>query len=80
LKSTAVAYILLLLVGIFGGHKFYLGMWGWGLIYFLLFAGAGLLLKSVAGLVLFALLLILLLIDFFTLPKQVAKTSGPTPN
>jgi TM2 domain-containing membrane protein YozV len=76
LKSTSVAYILLLFLGIFGGHKFYLGMWGWGFLYFLLFVGGGLGLTSEAGLVFFAVLLVLLLIDFFTLPKQIAKASG----
>ena len=32
-KSKVTAIILALLLGAFGGHKFYLGSWGWGIIY-----------------------------------------------
>jgi TM2 domain-containing membrane protein YozV len=32
-KSTAVAYLFLLLFGFFGAHNFYLGKWIWGLVY-----------------------------------------------
>jgi len=32
-KSTAVAYLWLVLFGFFGAHNFYLGKWIWGLVY-----------------------------------------------
>ena len=34
-KSKAVAGILAILLGGIGAHKFYLGRWGWGIIYLL---------------------------------------------
>lgn len=34
-KKKSVAIILAILFGIFGVHKFYLGSWGWGIIYIL---------------------------------------------
>jgi len=34
-KSKMLAGILALLLGGLGVHKFYLGSWGWGLLYFL---------------------------------------------
>ena len=36
-KSKIVAGILALLLGGFGIHKFYVGSWGWGIVYILLF-------------------------------------------
>lgn len=54
-RETWVAYVLLIIGGIFGVHKFYLGKWGWGLAYF--FTGG--------------FFLIGCLIDLFTLPMQV---------
>jgi len=80
LKSTNFAYALLLLVGIFGGHKFYLGNIKGGILYLSLFVGAGLLMKSIVGLILFVLFMILLLIDFVTLPAQIAKANGSAPH
>lgn len=34
-KSKTTAGVLALLLGGFGAHKFYLGRWGWGIIYLL---------------------------------------------
>ena len=34
-KSKVVAGILAILLGGIGAHKFYLGRWGWGIIYLL---------------------------------------------
>lgn len=76
MRSTVVAYILLLLFGIFGGHKFYLGNIKGGILYIFLFIAGAIGAFLGIGLVLFAVLLVLLLIDFFTLPKQVAKANG----
>jgi len=55
MRKTWIGYVLLLLGGIFGIHKFYLGQWVWGLIY--LFTGG--------------IFLIGCLVDLFTLPSQV---------
>jgi len=55
MRKTWIGYVLLLLGGIFGIHKFYLGQWVWGLIY--LFTGG--------------IFLIGCLVDLFTLPTQV---------
>ncbi|WP_422392226.1 TM2 domain-containing protein [Niallia oryzisoli] len=36
-KSKVAAGLLGILLGSFGIHKFYLGRWGWGIIYLLFF-------------------------------------------
>jgi len=58
-RETWIAYLLLILGGVFGLHKFYLNRIGWGLAYF--FTGG--------------FLLIGCLIDLFTLPGQVRTTN-----
>lgn len=55
LKSTGVAYLLWLLLGCWGGHKFYLGRPMIGLLYLLTFGFLG----------------IGVIIDLFTMPSQV---------
>jgi len=54
-KDVGMAYVFWLMLGLFGGHKFYLGRTGMGLAYLftLGFLGFG------------------LLLDLFTLPGQV---------
>ena len=58
-RSTGIAYVILVLVGVFGGHHFYLGKKGTGILYLLSF-----------GLLGFGVFL-----DLFTLPKQVQKAN-----
>lgn len=36
-KRKPVATLLALFLGFFGAHKFYMGSWGWGIIYLLFF-------------------------------------------
>ncbi|NLY90683.1 MAG: TM2 domain-containing protein [Firmicutes bacterium] len=88
-KSTLTAYLLWLFLGTLGIHKFYLGKTAWGIVYLLLTVfgwstgGAGLLLvltgemeaerMATVGLVLLALLGLFLLIDLFTIPRQIRK-------
>lgn len=36
-KSKIVAILLALLLGGIGAHKFYVGSWGWGIVYIVLF-------------------------------------------
>ena len=56
-KSVGVTYLLLLLLGVLGAHKFYLGRYGWGIVY--LFT---------LGLLGFGLL-----VDLFTVTGQVRR-------
>ncbi|MGY0007608.1 TM2 domain-containing protein [Micromonospora sp. I033] len=58
-KSVGVAYLFWLLLGFFGGHQFYLGKTGRGLLY--LFTGG--------------LLFVGVVIDLFTLPSQVRQVN-----
>lgn len=36
-KNKATATLMAMFLGIFGGHKFYMGSWGWGIVYLLTF-------------------------------------------
>lgn len=88
-KSTLTAYLLWFFLGSLGVHKFYLGKTAWGIIYLLMTiigwftGGVGLILTmgglaqaggtALLGLVLLAFLGILLLIDLFTIPRQIRK-------
>ena len=56
-KDVGIAYIIWLLLGTFGGHKFYLGRPGMGVAYLLTFG----------------FLWVGVLIDLFTLPRQVRQ-------
>ncbi|WCN81301.1 TM2 domain-containing protein [Micromonospora sp. LH3U1] len=58
-KQTGIAYLFWLLLGIFGGHQFYLGKTGRGLLY--LFTG------GIVG--------VGVVIDLFTLPSQVRQVN-----
>jgi TM2 domain/Protein of unknown function (DUF2510) len=60
LKSTGIAYLWWLLLGVFGAHQFYLGKAGRGVLY--------LLTGGVLG--------IMLLVDLFTLPSQVRQVNA----
>lgn len=71
-KDTGMAYLFWLLFGLVGGHRFYLGQVGWGLLY--LFTGG--------------LFLVGWIVDLFTLPAQVlaanealqrSRFAGPPP-
>lgn len=57
MKNTGVAYILLILGGFVGMHKFYVGKAGMGIIYMLTFGVLG----------------IGILVDLFTLDAQVRE-------
>lgn len=75
MKTTGTSYILWLLLGGIGAHKFYLGKTGMGILYLsLAFLGAVTWLFFM-GWLFHIPLLILLLIDLFTIPSQVAKAN-----
>ncbi len=68
-RSTGVAYLLLLLVmGIFGAHKFYLKRNGEGIIYLVMLALFFLVIPPF-------ILAIFLILDLFTLPRQVREAN-----
>ena len=75
-----IAYILLVVLGIFGAHKFYLRKYKTGILYLFLFLFS-IIIESVfnkpdfSGLILLVLL-ILIVIDFITLPFQLKKMSA----
>lgn len=58
-KDTGIAYLLWFLLGVFGGHQFYLGKTGRGLLYLFTFGLVG----------------VGVLIDLFTLPSQVRQVN-----
>jgi len=74
-KSTGLAYILCIFVGYLGIHKFYAGKAGWGIIYILLAAST-----AISGPLFFPIAIgtggilgLLLIIDLFTIPRQLRK-------
>jgi TM2 domain-containing membrane protein YozV len=80
MKSTAVAYVLWLFLGILGIHKFYVGKTVMGVFYLMGgLTAAALSLIPVLGWFLAAvpagIVGIFLLIDLFTLPRQVRQAN-----
>jgi len=83
-KSTALAYVLWFFLGGLGIHKFYIGKTGLGIFYLLLVSG--LIVGSITGMskemepaMIIAgscglVLGILLLVDLFTIPRQIRRT------
>jgi TM2 domain-containing membrane protein YozV/SH3-like domain-containing protein len=83
-KSTAVAYVLWFFLGGLGIHKFYIGKTGMGIFYLLLVSG--LIVGSITGMskemgpaMIIAgscglVLGIQLLVDLFTIPRQIRRT------
>ncbi|UNC91126.1 TM2 domain-containing protein [Candidatus Contubernalis alkaliaceticus] len=72
-RSVGMGYILLILLGSFGVHKFYLGKWGFGIIYAILNILGWLTLPIGVGLIFFFVLGIFLIWDLFTLGNQIKK-------
>jgi TM2 domain-containing membrane protein YozV len=60
LASAGTAYIFWLLLGVVGGHQFYMGKTGRGLLYLFTLGG----------------FFILLFIDLFTIPSQVRAVNA----
>lgn len=59
-KDVGIAYVLWLLLGILGGHQFYLGKTGRGVLYLLTFGVLG----------------IGVIVDLFTLPSQTRAVNA----
>ena len=74
-KSVGVAYFLWLILGTFGVHKFYTGQKTSGIVYLVLGILGWATVWFAIGFVFFIILGILLLIDLFTLPKQVRQAN-----
>ena len=89
-KSTGLAYVLWFFLGTLGIHKFYVGKSGWGIIYLLMgIIGWGALIFGLVGvaaeeagmgagiiiaIILLSLLGVFLLIDVFTISRQIRKS------
>ena len=89
-KSTGLAYVLWFFLGTLGIHKFYVGKSGWGIIYLLMgIIGWGVLIFGLVGvaaeeagmgagiiiaIILLSLLGVFLLIDVFTISRQIRKS------
>jgi TM2 domain-containing membrane protein YozV len=70
MRKTWIAYLLWFVLGGFGIHKFYVGKVGMGVLYLALFV-IGWALLGAFGIVFLLALGVLLIIDLFTLPRQV---------
>lgn len=75
MKSTGVTYILWLLLGGIGVHKFYLNKVGMGILYIALGMLGGIFWIFLLGWIFHIPLGILLIIDLFTIPQQVRKAN-----
>lgn len=75
MKSTGVTYILWLLLGTIGAHKFYLNKAGMGILYIALGALGGLFWFFLLGWIFHIPLGMLLIIDLFTIPRQVRNAN-----
>ncbi|OGD22175.1 MAG: hypothetical protein A2W03_09800 [Candidatus Aminicenantes bacterium RBG_16_63_16] len=75
MKSTGVTYILWLLLGGLGVHKFYLNKPGIGLLYIALGGLGAIFWLFLLGWIFHIPLGILLIIDLFTIPKQVRNAN-----
>ncbi|MDH5542165.1 MAG: TM2 domain-containing protein [Nitrospinota bacterium] len=75
MKTKKTAYILWLLLGIIGIHKFYLGFKWWGFGYLGLFIAGSATFAFGIGVFFYGILVILWLVDAITLPGQVRKAN-----
>lgn len=73
-KSSGMAYVLWLLLGGIGVHRFYLGKPGAGLAVIAATAVSILGIGSGVGQVALATLIVMLLVDLFLIPKWAAST------
>jgi TM2 domain-containing membrane protein YozV len=75
-KSLGLAYVMCILLGLLGAHRFYLGHHGSGTVYAMLTV-VGLASASWGiGFLFGALVILLLLIDLFRLPGYVRAANG----
>lgn len=79
MKRVGVAYLLWFLLGGFGVHRFYLGNTRMGLLYLALFILGWATMGIGLGLFLLLALAVLLLVDIFTIPKQVRACNDAQP-
>jgi len=72
-KSTTVAYLLWFFLGSLGAHKFYLRNTMMGIIYLVLFILGAATTAIGIGFFFYGILGVLLLVDLFTIPRQIRK-------
>ncbi|MFC7402520.1 NINE protein [Citricoccus sp. GCM10030269] len=75
-KSLPVTYLLCLLLGLLGAHKFYLGHQAAGVSYLVLTGLACLGSFMDIGFVLAAIVIGLCLLDLFLIPRHVRQANG----
>lgn len=76
MKQTWLAYILWFFLGWLGIHKFYVGKTGMGILYIVLNGAAWVTSFFFMGWFFWLPWGILMLIDLFTLPRQVREANG----
>jgi TM2 domain-containing membrane protein YozV len=79
MKRVGVAYLLWFLLGGFGVHKFYLANTRMGLLYLVLFILGWATMGMGLGLFFLLALAVLLIMDIFTIPKQVRVYNEAQP-
>ena len=76
-KSKPTATLLGWFLGIFGGHKFYMGSWGWGIVYLVLCLTFYLAWIPWIASVVEAIRTILMTDDEFAIKAEAFKREGP---
>ena len=78
-RSLLLAYLLWLILGLAGAHRFYLRRYVTGFLFLALFLTQGYLPEESAAMTVATLLLVLWIIDAFRLPSMVRKLNPPEP-
>lgn len=77
-KSPLIAYLLLLVVGGFGAHRFYLGRTGSGVLILVMWILGWITLPVMVGIVPLAIVGLWVLLDLFLIPGMVAREREKT--
>ena len=80
MKSTLIAYLLWFFLGGAGIHKFYLKNNKMGILYLALTIAGVFTVTFIFGFAFFGILAIFMIIDLFTIPKQVAEANKTIAN
>lgn len=74
-KDLSVAYAFLCFLGVFGGHKFYLGQQTQGWIYLGAWLASALLSIAGVGLIIFLFLMVMIYADIRTMQEQLERSA-----
>ena len=75
-KSTLIAYLLLIFLGWFGAHRFYLGQTGTAIAQLILMIGGTVLTVVLIGIPMLAIGGVWLLVDLFLIPGLVERDTA----